>query len=289
MSERYRSIYRQGMFEGQVAMITGGGSGIGRCTAHELASLGARIALIGRSSDKLERVKAEIADVGGEAECFAADIRDEAKVKETVGAVLSRFGRIDHLVNNAGGQFGARLEDISLKGWDAVVRTNLNGGFVVARECFTQWMKANGGAIVNMVMDMWNGVPNMGHSGAARAGMANFTQTAALEWAPYNVRVNGVAPGGIASSGYDTYPEGMRDHLRAYQRFVPLGRNGTEAETSSAIVFLLSEGANFVTGDIIRIDGGVSCARPWHPLPERQVDSPVYDGFPLSKVPEVLK
>jgi citronellol/citronellal dehydrogenase len=289
MSERYRSIYRQGLFDRQVALITGGGSGIGRCTAHELASLGARIALVGRSLDKLERVKAEIADVGGEAACFATDIRDEAKVKEMVAAVLARFGRIDHLVNNAGGQFGAHLEDISLKGWDAVVRSNLNGGFVVSRECFTQWMKANGGAIVNMVMDMWNGVPNMGHSGAARAGMANFTQTAALEWAPYNVRVNGVAPGGVASSGYDTYPEHMKEYLRTYQKLVPLGRNGTEAEASSAIVYLLSEGANFVTGDIIRIDGGTSCARPWYPLPERQVGAPVYDGFPLSELPDVLK
>lgn len=190
-------------------------------------------------------------------------------------------------MNNAGGQFGAHLESISLKGWDAVVRSNLHGGFLVARECFVQWMKANGGAIVCMLMDMWNGVPNMGHSGAARAGMANFIQTAASEWGPYNVRVNGVAPGGIASSGYDTYPPEMTEYLRTYKTYVPLGRDGTEAETSSAIVYLLSEGARYITGATIKIDGGISCSRPWYKFAERKAESPVYDGFPLSKAPAV--
>ena len=105
------------------------------------------------------------------------------------------------------------LEKISAKGWDAVVRTNLTGGFLMAREAYTQWMKQHGGAIVNMIADMWNGMPGMGHSGAARAGMLNFTETAALEWAP--VRVNAVAPGWIASSGLDQYPPQMREHIRA--------------------------------------------------------------------------
>jgi citronellol/citronellal dehydrogenase len=177
----YRSVFRPGLFAEEVAVVTGGGSGIGRCTAHELASLGARVALIGRTADKLQAVKAEIAAAGGEAEAFACDIREEDRVRETVAAVLARFARIDHLVNNAGGQFSAPLAEISQKGFDTVVRNNLTGGFLMARECYTQCMAEHGGAIVNIVADMWNGMPGMGHSGAARAGMVNFTETAALE------------------------------------------------------------------------------------------------------------
>src|SRR5690242_12023406 len=181
MDARYQSIFKPGLFAGQVALVTGGGSGLGRCTAHELVALGARVALLGRKLEKLSRVQAEIAKAGGEARSYACDIREEDTVKSTVAAILKDFGRIDCLVNNAGGQFPSPLENISAKGWDAVVRTNLTGGFLVAREAYTQWMKANRGAIVNMIADMWAGMPNMGHSGAARAGMLNFTETAALE------------------------------------------------------------------------------------------------------------
>ncbi|HUJ76700.1 MAG TPA: SDR family NAD(P)-dependent oxidoreductase, partial [bacterium] len=194
----YRSIFRPGLFAGSVAIVTGGGSGIGRCTAHELAALGASTALVGRKREKLDAVMREIVEAGAEADVFPCDIREEEAVRDTVAAVLKRFGRLDHLVNNAGGQFAAPLASISQKGWETVVRTNLTGGFLMARECYTQWMQQHGGAIVNIVADMWNGMPGMGHSGAARAGMVNFTETAALEWSGSNVRVNAVAPGWIA-------------------------------------------------------------------------------------------
>jgi citronellol/citronellal dehydrogenase len=225
----YRSVFRADLFAGQVALVTGGGSGIGRCTAHELASLGARVAIVGRTLEKLEAVQREIEDAGGSCTVHAADIRDEAMVKATVAAVLEAHGRIDALVNNAGGQFPSPLAAISAKGWDAVVRNNLTGGFLMARECITQWMLEDdgsgaprGGAIVNIIADMWNGMPGMGHSGAARAGMLNFTETAALEWAP--VRVNAVAPGWIASSGLDRYPPEMRRTFRGLHALVPLRR-----------------------------------------------------------------
>ena len=132
-SERYDTIFRPGLFERRVAIVTGGGSGIGRCTAHELAALGARVALIGRKLEKLQTVSNEIARTG-EAKCYACDIREEDRVRETVAAILADFGRIDALVNNAGGQFASPLENISAKGWDTVVRNNLTGGFLVARE-----------------------------------------------------------------------------------------------------------------------------------------------------------
>ncbi len=285
---RYRSVFRPGLFEHQVALVTGGGSGIGRCTAHELVALGARVALVGRKEDKLRAVQREIADGGGQSEVYVCDIRDEAMVQDTVARVLAHFGRIDHLVNNAGGQYQTPMEKISKKGFEAVVASNLTGGFLVARECFTQWMREHGGAIVNMVADMWNGMPEMAHSGAARAGMVNLTMTAALEWGAYNVRVNAVAPGLIFSSGVDTYPPEIQARLLDYGTKVPLGRAGTEAETSAAIVFLLSEAAAFISGTTINIDGAAAMATPHYPLPSRHQPSPVYEGFHLAVAPKLL-
>ncbi len=136
----YRSIFAPGLMRGQVALITGGGSGIGRCTAHELAALGAAVAIVGRKADKLAAVQGEIEDVGGVCSIHVCDIREEPQVQSTVAAVLARHGRIDALVNNAGGQFHAPLSAISAKGWDTVVRNNLTGGFLFARECVGQWM-----------------------------------------------------------------------------------------------------------------------------------------------------
>src|SRR5437764_3626799 len=282
----YQSVFRSGLFEAKTAIVTGAGSGIGRCTAHELAALGARVALIGRKAEKLEVVSREIADAGGTARCYAADIREEERVAEVVRAALADHGRIDFLVNNAGGQFSSALEKISARGWDAVVRTNLTGGFLMAREVYTRWMKQNGGAIVNMIADMWNSMPNMGHSGAARAGMLNFTETAALEWAP--VRVNAVAPGWIASSGLDHYPAQMREHIRGLPGKVPLNRLGTESEISAAIVFLLSPAAAFISGSCIRIDGAVPNVKPNYTLPPRGT-TPTFDGFHLATKPKVLE
>ena len=284
----YRSVFRPGLFAGKAMIVTGGGSGIGRCTAHELAALGARIALLGRKADKLARVEAEIAAAGGEVASFSLDIREEEKVRATVSDVLKRFGRIDGLVNNAGGQFAATIDRISAKGFDAVVRTNLTGGFLMARECYNQWMRDHGGAIVNMAADMWHGMPGMAHSGAARAGMINFTETAAFEWAAANVRINAVAPGWIASSGMDTYPPERGEYLRQRGARVPLGRYGTESEVSAAIVFLLSEAAAFITGTTIRIDGGTPNVRPYMDVEPRQ-PAPQYDGFHLAEMPKVLR
>jgi citronellol/citronellal dehydrogenase len=283
----FASVFRPGLFAGQVAIVTGAGSGIGRCTAHELASLGAGIALVGRKIEKLEKVKAEIATAGGQARTYACDIREEDTVKATVASVLADFGRIDALVNNAGGQFAAPLEQISAKGWDAVVRTNLTGGFLVARECYTQWMKqASAGGIVNIIADMWQGMPSMGHSGAARAGMLNFTETAAFEWAP--IRVNAVAPGWIASSGMDQYPPEMQERIRSLPKLAPLQRMGTESEVSAAICFLLSQGAAFISGSCLRVDGAVPNSKLSRPLQNRTPNT-AFNGFQLAELPKVLR
>jgi len=284
--DRYGSIFRAGLFDGQAGIVTGGGSGLGRCAAHELAALGAKVALIGRRADRLERVREEIARAGGEARAYACDIREEDAVRDTVSAVLRGLGRIDFLLNNAGGQFAAPLESISAKGWETVVRTNLTGGFLMARECYTQCMQAQGGAMVNIIADMWNGMPTMGHSGAARAGMLNFTETAAFEWAP--VRVNAVAPGWIASSGLDQYPAEMREHIRGLHRLVPAGRLGTESEVAAAIVFLLSPAAGFISGSCLRVDGAVPNAKAGRALAHRGRTA-AFDGFHLAAPPKVLE
>jgi citronellol/citronellal dehydrogenase len=270
----YRSIFRPHLFAGRSIIVTGGGSGIGRCTALELAALGARVALVGRTPEKLDTVRDEI---GGDATTHACDIRDEGRVQETVAAILAAHGRIDGLVNNAGGQYPAPLASITAKGWDAVVRNNLTGGFLMARECYTQAMARHGGAIVNIIADMWHGMPGMGHSGAARAGMLNLTETAACEWAVSGVRVNAVAPGYIATSGLDTYPPEFIEQARKLTHKVPLQRFGIDTEVSAAIVFLLSPAASFITGSVIRVDGGVPNARPTWPLPAHDKSRP-FDG-----------
>ena len=290
MHASYQSVFRPGLFEGRVALVTGGGSGLGRCTAHELASLGAAVAIAGRKREKLDAVVGEIAAAGGKARAYVCDIREEEVVRQTVGRILGDLGRIDFLVNNAGGQFAAPLESIGGKGWETVLRTNLTGGFLVARECYTQWMKraareTGGGAIVNIIADMWQGMPTMGHSGAARAGMLNLTETAAFEWAP--VRVNAVAPGWIASSGLDHYPSEMREQIRALPEHVPLGRLGTESEVSAAICFLLSPAAAFVSGACLRVDGAVPNFKRPREKATRAASSP-FDGFHLASRPKVL-
>jgi len=254
----YRSVFAPGLMAGKVVVVTGGGSGIGRCTAHELAALGAHVVLLGRKLEKLQLVQAEIAEDGGAASLHACDIRQEDAVRQTVAAIMAAQGRIDGLVNNAGGQYITPLASISAKGWQAVIDTNLTGGFLMARECYTQAMQQSGGSIVNIVADMWGSMPGMAHSGAARAGMVSLTETAALEWAHSGVRVNAVAPGYIASSGMDHYPPEQGPRLRAMADTVPLGRFGNEAETSAGIVFLLSPAASFISGTTLRIDG----ARP---------------------------
>jgi citronellol/citronellal dehydrogenase len=297
----YASVFAPGLFRGKVIIVTGGGSGIGRCVAHELAALGASVALLGRKPEKLQQVADEIAedsaasgDNGGSVSMHGCDIRQEDAVRRTVTEILERHGAVDGLVNNAGGQYMTPLESISAKGWEAVVNTNLTGGFLMARECYTQSMSKNGGAIVNIVADMWGSMPGMGHSGAARAGMVSLTETAAAEWACAGVRVNAVAPGYIASSGMDHYPAEAGPMLRAMAKTVPLGRFGTEAETAAGIVFLLSPAAAFISGITLRIDGARPQVRMGWPMTvasarvQSRASIAPFNGFHRATTPQVF-
>jgi citronellol/citronellal dehydrogenase len=284
----YQSVFKPGLFEGQTIIVTGGGSGIGRCTAHELASLGANVVIVGRNAEKLASVEAEIAEDGGSVMTSVCDIREEPMVIATIDAVLGKHGRIDGLVNNAGGQYRTELKTISTKGFEAVVRSNLTGGFIFMREVYNRWMEANGGAIVNIIADIWHGWPEFGHSAAARGGMLTLTETAACEWSASGVRVNTVAPGGIVSSGFDTYTPEMQKKLHDFTAGVPLQRFGTEAEISAAITYLLSPAAAYITGSCVRVDGGTPNARNTWKLQPHDRSAP-FEGFHRSKLPNALK
>lgn len=288
-SSHYDSIFRPGLFQGQIHVVTGGGSGIGRCVAHELAALGATVVITGRTQEKLDKVAAEIREDGGQVDTAAFDIRDEEQVKAAVARIVSTHGRIHVLVNNAGGQFPAPMEMISKRGFEAVVANNLTGGFLMAREVFNQSLsKHGGGAIVNMAADMWNGMAGMAHSGAARAGMVNLTKTAAFEWARSHVRVNAVAPGWVASSGMDSYGPAMAPMILSLKDNLPMRRLGLEAEISSVICFLLSPGAAFVTGVTVAIDGGAGVNNPvWPKAPHEP--APSFNGFHRATTPKVLQ
>ena len=233
-------------------------------------------------------MRAEISEDGGSASAHPCDIRDEALVGQTIDAVLQLRGRIDGLVNNAGGQYRAPMKTLSTKGFEAVVRNNLTGGFIFMREAYNRWMENNGGAIVNIIADIWHGWPDYAHSGAARGGMLTLSETAACEWAVSGVRVNTVAPGGIASSGFDTYTPEAKAKILQYPPTVPLQRYGTEAELSAAIVFLLSPAAAYITGSCIRVDGGTPNARGTWKLEPTDRSRP-FQGFHRAELPELLK
>lgn len=254
----YQSGFRPGLFAGQTIFIPGGGGGLGRCIAHELSSLGARLVIAGRSIEKLKKTQAEIAKDGGEvAGIYPVELRDEAAVTELVATMLGKHGQVHGLINAAGGQFPASLEDLSLNAWNSVINNNLTSYFLTSRELYRQCFKEHGGNIVHIGADYHRGMPGMGHNGAARAGLANLTMTSAVEWAGSNVRVNSVLPGFIATTGLDRYPDSAWDGLKNVVNKAPISRHGTAAEVSAAVVFLLSEMASYITGTEIIVDGGM--------------------------------
>jgi len=242
-------IFAPGIFRDQVAIVTGGGSGIGLATALELSRLGAKVAICGRTKDKLDTAAAQLP---GDVRAVACDIREPAQVEAFVKDVLGAWGRIDILINNAGGQFPSPAQHISPNGFLAVVRNNLVGTFHMCREVANQWMIAHGGRIVNVIANIYRGFPGMAHTGAARAGVENLTMSLAVEWAQFGILVNAVAPGVIITSGTAQYPPQL---VERGIRETPVKRAGTSEEVAASIVFLASPAAQFITGTTLRIDG----------------------------------
>jgi citronellol/citronellal dehydrogenase len=261
-----RNPFRKDLFAGQVALVTGGGSGIGLATARELLELGAKVAICGRKPERLEEAKKELAQHGSVL-AAGCDIREPDQVEKLVAAVMQQFGKIDILVNNAGGQFPSPAASISPRGWEAVVRNNLNGTFYMTREVATRAMlPAKSGVIINVIANIFRGFPGMAHTGAARAGVENMTRSLAVEWSQYDVRVNAVAPGIIKSTGTEQYPPEL---VAASVQRTPQQRAGTVEEVAHSILYLASPAALFVTGATLYIDGGAALWGDTFPLPPK--------------------
>jgi len=265
-------FFGKDLFLGKTALVTGGGSGIGLKIALELARYGARVAILGRDEKKLDEGRKIVSAVSKPESVFAVscNMRDEVQVDSAIERLKIECGGIDVLVNNAGGQFPGGTEQISPKGFRAVVDTNLTGTFLVTKACFSTFMKERGGSIVSILMDIRNGMPMMPHSAAARAGVENLTKSWAIEWAHHGVRVNAVAPGIIRSSGLETYAPEFRARLEPMIANNYAYRFGTEGEVSAAVLFLASPAASYITGQTLAVDGGESIYSPF--LPPRKHD-----------------
>jgi citronellol/citronellal dehydrogenase len=246
-------IFQPGLLDGQVAVVSGGGSGLGRATALELAALGARVVVCGRREEPLEETVG--AAEGGRVEARACDIREEDQVDALVEAVLERHGRIDLLVNNAGGQYMSPAEDITPKGFRTVIRLNVEGTWLMTHAVATRAMipDARGGKIVNVTLSPHHGLPGMAHSSAARAAVENLTRVLSIEWSRFGIRLVALAAGQFATETLRTkYPKPVVEGVAGT---IPLGRLGTEEEFAWLVAYLASPAGDFVSGTVLTIDG----------------------------------
>ena len=251
----YSSPLRPDANAGLVALVSGGGTGIGRATALELAGSGARVAVCGRREDPLSRLREEIESRGGECLDVAADVREPDQVERVVTATLDRFGAVDVLVNNAGGQFSAPAEEITERGWRAVSRLSVDAVWSMTRTVATRAMiPGGGGLIVFLGFSPLRGIPGFAHASAGRAAVANLASGLALEWSRHRIRTVCVAPGTILTEALEDYGE---QAVADWERAVPLGRLGRPEAVASLNAFLASAGAAYVTGTTIVDDGGV--------------------------------
>jgi citronellol/citronellal dehydrogenase len=250
-------LFQPGLLDGQVAIVSGGGSGLGRATALELSALGAQVVVCGRRQDPLDETAAQAE--GGRVEAHVCDIREEAEVEALVDSVLQRHGQIDLLVNNAGGQYMTPAEDITPKGFRTVLRLNVEGTWLMTHTVATRAMMGGrdgvprGGKIVNVTLSPHHGLPGMAHSSAARAAVENLTRVLSIEWARFGIRLTALAAGHFATETLRTkYPKQVVEGVAGT---VPLGRLGTEEEFAWLVAYLASPAGDYLSGAILTIDG----------------------------------
>ena len=255
-------IFRAGLLDGQVIVVTGGGSGLGRATALELAGLGATVVVAGRRIEPLEETVTQAE--GGRIEPFVCDIREEVQVAVLVDGVLERHGKIDTLVNNAGGQYMSPAEDISAKGFDTVVRLNLEGTWLMTHAVAAKAMiPGGGGKVISVTLSPHHGLPGMAHSSAARAAVENLMRVLSIEWARFNIRLTAIATGHFETDAIQKYPEPVRAGVA---RTVPLQRMGQPIEQAWLVAYLASEAGDYYSGAVFTLDGARdNWFGPWPP------------------------
>ena len=268
------TVFRAGLFDGQVALITGGATGIGFGIAELLGSLGAHVVIASRKLEHLDAAAATLRERGSRVSVTTVDVRDPERVKAMVEQVQRDAGRIDLLVNNAAGNFYAPSETLSPNAWKAVIEIDLNGTFFCSQAVLPLMKAQNGGRIVSISMTLhYRGWPLMAHATAAKAGIDALTRTLALEWARYGIRVNAVAPGPIPTEGVrkafappggsgvpDVFAveRALEDYAR---KSIPLRRWGAPNDIANAVAFLASPAGDWITGSILVVDGGEWLAR----------------------------
>lgn len=258
----YESVFRPDLFQGQVVLVSGGGSGLGKVTAMLFGRLGATVAICGRDAEKLAAAEALFASAGIKTWGHPLTIRDPDAVEGLFDTLFQDLGRLDVLVNNAGGQFPQAALDMVPKGWNAVVDTNLNGSWYMMQAAAKRWhARQEPGAIVNVVADIWRGLPQMAHTAAARAGVIYASKTVAVEWAPLGIRVNCVAPGCCESTAFGRYPPAGS---ASFTQSNPMMRAGDEFDVAEAILYLAAPSGKFITGEVLTVDGGQQLwGDPW--------------------------
>lgn len=254
------TVFADGLLSGQSALISGGGSGIGKATAWLFARLGAQVIISGRDEQKLASACEGITQAGYAASYKLFDIRDPEAVAANMDALFANGG-IDILINNAGGQFSQAAIDFTPNGWKSVIDNNLNGTWFMMQAAAQRWRDAGQvGNIINIVTVIDKGMPDLAHTCAARAGVIYASKTVSVEWAPHNIRVNCVAPGVIDSEGMKVYPDEARAQFHMSN---PMKRPGSVWDIAQACAYLASDASNFTTGEVMTLDGG---GRQWGEL-----------------------
>jgi citronellol/citronellal dehydrogenase len=248
------TVFAPDALKDMVVVVSGGTGGIGRAIAWLFARLGAHVALVGRNQDKLDALASILAGRSLKASAHVADIREPDAVNALFDNIWAAHGRVECLINSAGGQFPQPAIDFSVKGWNAVIDTNLNGTWYMMQAAAKRWRdRAHPGSIVNIVVVTTHGLYGIAHSVAARSGVIGLSRAVAVEWAPLNIRVNCVAPGAIETEGWNVYTPDAR---AAYPRSNPMMRAGSPWDIAEASVYLAGPSGNFITGETLTVDGG---------------------------------